>query len=141
MTWLIDTNVLSELRKGQRTAASVRRWIEAVPEPDLFVSVITIGEVRRGVELLRRRDAIAASALDQWLLRLIDVFGHRVLPVDLAVAERWGRLGIPDAVPVADGLIAATALVHGLTLVTRDTRDVGRTGVRVLDPFEPTGQR
>lgn len=109
--------------------------MEGVDDLGLFTSVIAIGEMRRGVELLRRRDIVAAAALDQWLIRLTESFGDRVLPVDLAVTERWGQLGIPDPLPVADGLIAATALVHDLTLVTRDTRDIARTGVRSVDPF------
>jgi hypothetical protein len=135
VTWLLDTSVISELRKGPRADSGVRRWIIDVVDSELFTSVIAVGEIRRGVELLRRRDAVAAAALNQWLLRLTETFGDRILPVDLLVAERWGRLGVPDALPVAEGLIAATALVHDLTLVTRDTCWVGRAGVRTVDPF------
>lgn len=141
MTWLLDTNVISELRKGDRADPGVSRWIDAVPDDDLFTSVVVIGEIRRGVELIRRRDEVAAAAIEQWLLRLIESYADRLLPVDLAVAERWGRLGVPDPLPVTDGLMAATALVHGMTLVTRNTRDVVRTGVRCLDPFEGARRR
>lgn len=135
MTHLMDTDVVSELRKGARAHPGVRRWFEDVPDDSLHLSVVTIGEVRRGIELRRRIDRVAASALEQWLARLVEAHGGRVLPIDRAVADQWGRLGIPDRVPVADGLIAATALVHDLTLVTRNVRDMGRTGVRLLDPF------
>jgi len=100
--------------------------------------VVTVGEVRRGIELRRRTDRVAASALEQWLARVMEAHGSRVLPVDRAVADQWGRLGIPHRIPHSDGLIAATALVHDLTLVTRNVRDMARTGVRILDPFVTT---
>lgn len=134
MTWLVDTNVLSELRKGERADPGIRSWFATVADDDLFTSVLVVGELRRGVELLRRRDAIAAAALEQWLGRLAGSFSSRILPVDGAVADRWGRLGVPDPVPTVDGLLAATALVHDLVLVTRNVRDIVRTGARVLDP-------
>jgi predicted nucleic acid-binding protein len=89
----------------------------------------------RGIEALGRRDPTAAAALEQWLARVHEGFADRVLPVDRAIAERWGALHAPDPVPTVDGLLAATALVHDLTLVTRNVRDVERTGVRVRDPF------
>lgn len=136
MTWLVDTNVLSELRKGERADRGIRSWFATVADEDLFTSVLVVGELRRGVELLRRRDAIAASALEQWLGRLAGSFSSRILPVDGRVADRWGRLGVPDQVPTVDGLLAATALVHDLVLVTRNVRDVMRTGARVLDPSD-----
>lgn len=135
MPYLLDTNVLSELRKGLRAAPSVRAWLDDVEDHALHTSVLVVGELRRGVESLRRRDARAAAALDQWLRRLTERFAHRLLPVDVAVADRWGRLNVPDPVSDIDGLLAATALVHDMTLVTRNVRDVARTGVRVLDPF------
>lgn len=135
MTWLVDTNVLSELRKGDRADAHVREWFGSAREEELFTSVLVLGEVRRGIESIRRRDAPSALALDQWLLRLAETFSERVLPVDAVVADRWGRLDVPDPVPTVDGLLAATALVHDMTLVTRNVRDVERTGVTTLDPF------
>jgi predicted nucleic acid-binding protein len=101
----------------------------------VYTSVLVIGELGRGVELRRMRDPMAAMALEQWLRRLVESYADRILPVDQAVAERWATLGIPDRLPTADGLIAATALVHDLTLVTRNVRDMTRTGVRLLDPF------
>ena len=135
MSYLIDTNVLSELRKGARADAGVRDWFADADDADLFTSVLVLGELRRGLESIRRRDAPAALALEQWLLRLAETFGDRVLPVTAPVADVWGRLNVPDPLPGVDGLLAATALVHDLTLVTRNLRDVERTGVRCLDPF------
>lgn len=135
MSYLIDTNVLAELRKGERTHPGVRAWFAGSPEEELFTSVLVLGEIRRGIESIRRRDAPSALALEQWLLRLSETFSDRILPVDTVIADRWGVLNVPDPVPTVDGLLAATALVHDLTLVTRNVRDVERTGVRLLDPF------
>lgn len=135
MTWLLDTNVVSELRKGERANPGLRAWFAQVEEDSLYTSVLVVGELRRGIESLRRRDVPSALALDHWLAGLTDGFADRILPVDQAVAERWGRLNVPDPVPTVDGLLAATALVHGMTLVTRNTRDVARTGVALLDPM------
>lgn len=135
MSWLLDTNVLSELRKGVRSNAGVRSWFAQAADTEVFTSVMVIGEIRRGIESVRRRDSIAALALEQWLLRLTETFADRVLTVDADVADRWGALNVPDPVPTVDGLLAATALVHDLTLVTRNVRDVERTGVRLFNPF------
>lgn len=138
MTWLIDTNVLSELRKGDRSNDGVRTWFAEASEDDLFTSVLVLGEIRRGIESIRRRDLPSALALELWLGRLTRDFGERILRIDGRVADRWGSLNMPDPVPTVDGLLAATALVHDLVLVTRNARDVARTGVRVLDPTETT---
>ena len=134
MTWLVDTNVLSELRKGVRAHAGIRAWFADAQEAELFTSVLVLGEIRRGIESIRRRDAPSALALEQWLNRLASDFAERALPVDARVADRWGSLNVPDPIPTVDGLLAATALVHDLVLVTRNVRDVERTGVRILDP-------
>ncbi len=135
MSWLLDTNVLSDLRKGERGTPAVRRWFEAHAHDEHFISVLVLGEVRRGIESKRGRDPGSAAILDAWARRLEIDFATRILPVDRAVAERWGRLNVPDPLPAVDGLLAATALVHDLVLVTRNVRDVARTGVRVVDPF------
>lgn len=135
MSWLLDSNVLAELRKGPRAHPSVIAWFTSIDEADLFTSVLVLGEARRGVESIRRRDAVAAQALDQWLLRLRETFSDRVLPVDEEIADRWGAMNVPDPIPAVDGLLAATAVVHDLTLVTRNVRDVERTGARVFNPF------
>ena len=135
MTLLLDTNVVSELRKGARANARLRAWLEGVPADDLHLSVLVIGELRRGVELVRRKDARRAAALDRWLVRVAGDYAARILPVDGRVAEEWGRLTAVRPGSVIDTLMAATALVHGLVLVTRNVRDVAWTGVRYLDPF------
>ncbi len=135
MSFLVDTNVVSELRKGPRAHAKVVAWFRAVDDAELYLSVLVLGELRQGVERLRRRDPTAAARLDRWLHELAERHAGRTLPVDAAVADRWGRLNVPDTIPAVDGLLAATALVHSLTLVTRNVRDVSRTGVRHLDPF------
>ena len=116
MGFLIDTNVLSELRKGVRCDPHVREWYAGVSESDIYLSVIVLGEIRRGAELLRRRDPVAAASLSAWLLALRESLADRLLPVTDEIADRWGQLGVPDALPVADGLLAATALVHDLVL-------------------------
>lgn len=133
--FLLDTNVISELRKGQRADSSVTSWFAQVADEGIFLSVVTIGEIRRGVESVRRRDPDSAASLDRWLARLNESYGERILPVDRAVAEEWGRMNVPDPLPVIDGLLAATARVLGLTLVTRNVADVEATGADVLDPF------
>ena len=135
MSWFIDTNVLSELRKGPRADAGVTQWFADVADDAIFTSVLVLGELRRGVELVRRRDEVAATSLERWLDEMVGWFPERVLPVDDAVADRWGRLNVPNPVPAIDGLLAATALVHGLTLVTRNVSDFASTGVAVHNPF------
>ena len=134
MSWLLDTNIVSELRKGERANPGVRAWFAEAADESLFTSVLVVGELRRGIESIRRRDVPSALALERWLAGLTDGFADRILAVDRAVAEQWGSLNVPDPVPTVDGLLAATALVHRLTLVTRNTRDVARTGVPLLDP-------
>ncbi|MBI4615380.1 MAG: type II toxin-antitoxin system VapC family toxin [Planctomycetes bacterium] len=135
MSWLLDTNVVSELRKGSRCDPGVSAWRRSVTPNSSYLSVLVVGEIRRGIESIRRRDAASANALDQWLNRLTSEYAGRILPVDLSVAESWGKLNVPDPVPAIDGLLAATALVHDLTLVTRNAADIGRTGVRCINPF------
>ena len=112
----------------------VPAWETTVAEED-GVGVLTIGEIRRGIVSIRLRDPTAAAALDGWLQRVLAEHGDHILPVDRAAAEEWGRLSVPDPLPVIDGLLAATAKVRGMTLVTRNIRDVERTGVSCLDPF------
>jgi predicted nucleic acid-binding protein len=133
--FLLDTNVIAELRKGARANGQVRAWFETLDPEAIVLSVLTIGEIRRGIENVRRRDPAAAKALERWLRRLLAEHHDRILPVDLPVAEEWGRLNVPDPLPVIDALLAATAKVHGLTLVTRNVKDVARTGVELMNPF------
>ena len=134
MSWLVDTNVLSELRKGDRANGGVRTWFTEAHDEDLFTSVLVLGEIRRGIESIRRRDLPSALALEHWLARVTAEFSDRVLPITAAIADRWGALNVPNPIPTIDGLLAATALEHDLVLVTRNVRDVAGTGARVLDP-------
>ncbi len=135
MSFLLDTNVLSELRKGERADANVRAWFDAVDDDDLYLSVLVIGELRRGIDNVARRDSKSAVALDAWLRSIVGAYSERILDVSTEIAQVWGKFNVPDPLPVVDSLLAATAHVHGLTVVTRNTADVGRTGVPVLDPF------
>lgn len=133
--FLLDTNVISELRKGRRADSKVTAWFADLAAEEIFLSVLTIGEIRRGVEGVRRRDPDSAASLDRWLARLSEAYADRILLVDREIAEEWGRLNVPDPLPVIDGLLAATARVLGMTLVTRNIADVKATGVDLFDPF------
>lgn len=135
MSYLIDTNVISELRKGKRCNRNVSHWFAGISEEELFLSVLTIGEIRTGIDNIQRRDTKSASALNRWLAGLTSRFQDRLLPVDRIVAEEWGRTNVPDPLPAIDSLLAATAKVHGLSLVTRNTTDIARTGVACINPF------
>jgi predicted nucleic acid-binding protein len=137
LSFLVDTNVISELRKGSRCAPEVSFWFAGVPPGEIYLSALTIGELRRGIESLRRRDEISARSLEAWLQTLLGAHSDRILPVTQEIAEQWGRLNVPDPLPVVDGLLAATASVHSLTLVTRNVKDVERTGIRWINPFQP----
>jgi predicted nucleic acid-binding protein len=133
--YLVDTNVLSEVRKGPRCDRKVAAWYATVADGDLYLSVIVTGELRRGIELLRPRDPVQAAALQNWLNAVDTAFGDRILPVDRSVADEWGRLSAIRTIPVADGLLAATAKVHGMVFATRNERDVAGLGVQLFDPF------
>ena len=135
MSFLLDTNVVSELRKAD-PHPNVRAWRGSVDPDGLYVSVLVVGEIRRGIERLRRHDRAQADVYENWLGTLRRDYADHVLPVSEEIAERWGQLGIPDPVPVVDGLMAATAQVHGLTFVTRNPGSLARSGVRLLNPFE-----
>lgn len=135
MSYLLDTNVVSELRKGERTNRGVARWFAEAADEELYLSVLTAGELRRGIDSIQRRDREAAAALNRWLHGLIDSFGDRLLPIDQATAMEWGRMNVARSLPVIDGLLGATAKVHGLTLITRNTKDIAATGVACLNPF------
>lgn len=137
MTYLLDTNVISEARKPDGDAG-VRSWLQSVPAGSLFLSVLVLGEIRRGIEQLRRRDRNQAGVYEAWLSRVVYDYGDRIIPITPDIADEWGRLNVPDPLPVVDGLIAATAKVRGLTLVTRNTRDFVRAQIRLLNPFSGT---
>ena len=135
MSFLIDTNVISELRKGDRCDPAVSAWYASISDESLFLSTLVLGEIRKGVELARLRDTRKASALERWLQEVEAAFGSRVLGVDNAVADRWGRMNAIRPLPIIDGLMAATAAVHGLTFVTRNDRDISGVGASVYNPF------
>jgi hypothetical protein len=135
MSFLIDTNIVSEVRKGPRCDANVAAWFASVDEGDLYLSVLVLGEIRKGIELARPRDPAKAKALEEWLAAVDAAFGERILPIDRAVADHWGRMSGHRPISTVDGLLAATASVHRLTLVTRNEADAARLGAKVLNPF------
>jgi toxin FitB len=133
--YLLDTNVLSELRKGRRCDQGVQRWFGGCEDEELYTSVLCFGEIRLGIEAVRRRDG-AFAKLELWLEYTIDSLESRILPVDQAVAFEWGKLCAPCSRAPIDELLAATAKIYELTLVTRKVKDVVGTGVRSLNPFQ-----
>jgi predicted nucleic acid-binding protein len=134
--YLLDTNVVSELRKGDRADQRVTAWASGLDIGVMYLSVMSLLEIRLGILSVRRKDETRANRLDVWLEKqVIAHFADRVLPVDIPVALRCAALHVPDPRSDRDALIAATALVHGLTVVTRNTRDFQRTGVPLLNPW------
>lgn len=136
--YLLDTNVVSETRKT-RADSGVIAFLSAADAAGLYLSALTLGELRKGVEAKRHDDPAAADRLGVWVDGIETTFADRVLPIDAAVARRWGELPARRSLPVIDTLIAATAIEHGLTLVTRNTRDLASTGVPLVDPWQVRG--
>jgi toxin FitB len=134
--FLIDTNVISEIRKGQRANISVRAWFEKHDQSAHFLSVLTIGEIRRGVEQIRSKDPSKAAVYDSYLAEILNIFDGRILGIGIKEAEIWGRLNAVETLPEVDGLMAATAIVHDLTVVTRNIKDFHRSGAKVMNPWE-----
>jgi toxin FitB len=137
--YLVDTNVISEARKREQANKGVRAFFRqaARNSADLYLSVITVGELRRGVELIRHRgDVRQAALLEKWLGAVVADFARNILPIDAVIGQVWGALRAPHAEHAIDKLIAATALIHDLTVVTRNVDDFKGTGVNVLNPFE-----
>lgn len=134
--FLIDTNVISELRKGDQADKGVQNWFASVDSRCIYLSVLVEGEIRRGIEFIRRRDPESGQRLETWLRQLQHDFGDRILPINDTIAEIWGGLGLEAPVPPIDGLLAATALFHDLTLITRNIKDFERTAVQRFNPFE-----
>ena len=141
MMFVLDTNVVSELRKVRlgKANTNVTAWAERVDAANLFVSAINIMELELGVLSIERKDANQGAMLRSWLeQQVLPEFARRTLPVDTAVAQRCARLHVPDKRGERDALIAATALVHGMTVVTRNTADFAPTGVSLINPWEVT---
>lgn len=139
MTFLLDTNVISELRKpAARVDQAVRHWAEDQQAERMFLSVISVMEIEIGIGRVERRDLSQARQLTEWLeSRVLLAFRGRLLPIDLVIARRSAALHVPDPRPERDALIAATALVNDLTVVTRNVSDFSPLGVRVVDPWQP----
>lgn len=135
MAFLLDTNVVSELRRP-RPDPRVQTWLGGVASVDLHLSVLVAGEIRRGIELLRTREPDRARTLDEWLEGLMASYADRLLPVSAAVADTWGRLSSVRPLPMADGIMLATAKVHGLTLVSREAPSLANLGVPTLSPWD-----
>ncbi|WP_285425929.1 type II toxin-antitoxin system VapC family toxin [Pseudomonas sp. efr-133-TYG-103a] len=134
--YLLDTNVVSELRKNHRAAPSVMRWARPIPASSLYLSSITVLELETGILRLERHDAAQSKLLRTWLEHhVLPAFAGRILPIDTAVASKCARLHVPDPRSEYDALIAATALVHGMTVVTRNTADFAGSGVALINPW------
>jgi len=136
MPYLLDTNVLSELRKGARSNPKVRQWALSTIGDRHCICVLSLGEIRKGIELLRNKSPDQCPAFERWLALLLRDFEQDILPITENIVDRWGRLIAGQPLPVIDSLIAATALEYGLTVVTRNTADFQRTGVKLVNPFE-----
>ena len=135
--YLLDTNVISELRRPDRAEENVRRWSRRIAAAELYLSAITVMEIELGILLVERRDPAQAAILRTWLEQGVLVnFSDRILAIDLPVARRCAALHVPDPRSERDAMIAATALVHGMTVVTRNTSDFAATGVSLLDPWQ-----
>lgn len=136
MSYLLDTNIVSEVRK-QRPDPSVVAWLSGTARNRLSISAMVVGELRRGAALIRRRDPAQADALDAWVDQTVRSFADRILPVTAEIADIWGRLHTVRPLAVPDSLMAATAIVHGLSLVTRNVKDFDGLDVPVVNPFSP----
>jgi predicted nucleic acid-binding protein len=135
--FLLDTNVISELRRRDKANRNVAAWANALPAASAFLSVVSILEIELGALLMARKDAAQGAVLRAWIDQQILIrFEGRVLSIDTAVAQQCARLHVPDPQTERDALIAATALVHGLTVVTRNVADFERTGVAIMNPWE-----
>jgi len=136
--YLIDTNVISEIRKGEKANLGVHRFFDELEtnKSAAYISVITIGELRRGIDLIYHRgDQIQGEMLEHWLEKILQEYSYNILPVDPEAAMLWGKMRVPNPQHALDKLIAATALINDLTVVTRNTKDFQHTGVQLLNPF------
>ena len=134
--YLVDTNVISEIRKGARGHRQVLNWWNSIHPSQIFLSVLAIGEIHRGIVGIRGKDLHQANHLEAWLDGLIQVFGNRLIPVDQRTALVWAEICTGRTLPIIDSLMAATAISKNLTFVSRNTKDIQDCGVRYLNPFE-----
>ena len=137
--YLLDTNVISELRKAKsgKSDKNVTKWVKNISVSDLFLSIITVLELKTGILLVERRDPSQGGVLRTWLnAHVLPVFSERILTLDIAVAQRCAKLHVPDPCSDRDAIIAATALVHGMTVVTRNVKDFEKTGVEIINPWD-----
>jgi toxin FitB len=141
VNYLIDTNIISEVRKGAQCNPNVAAWYASVDDAELYLSVLVLGEIRKGIERARPNDPRLARALETWLSVVKGSFADRILPVDGLVADEWGRMSAKRSPPSIDALLAATAKVHGMTLATRNRADVADLGAQLLNPFDPEAGR
>jgi hypothetical protein len=133
---LLDTNIISEVRKGSRCNSKVAAWYGSIEGTKIYLSVLALGEIRKGLEHIRRSDRTRARTLDIWLAAIATSFADRILPIDQAIADEWGRMSAKRPVSTIDALLAATAKVNGMTLVTCNVGDIADLGAKVLNPFE-----
>ena len=134
---LLDTRVISAVGKGKQSDPTVATWYDSMQPESLCISALVIGEIRAGVEKLRDRQAERAAAFERRLVLVIDLYADRIIGIDRRIAEQWGRLNARRRQPAVDGLIAATALAHGMVVATRNVRDFAETGAEILNPFQP----
>lgn len=136
MNYLIDTNIISEVRKGDRANAGFVAWWDSVDDADIYLSVLVLGEIRKGIERARPNDPAQAVALEKWLTTVARSFADRILPIDQAVADEWGHMSARRPVSTVDALLAATAKTHRMTFATRNVADIADLGVPYINPFD-----
>ena len=136
VNYLLDTNILSEIRKKQHCNSGVYRWFRGVEDSSIYLSVLVTGEIRKGIELKRHKDPVQSLVLEQWLMKLQENYSNRILNFDSETCDIWGKLNAIRPLPVIDSLLAATAIQHQLTLVTRNVKDLKGIGVTLLNPFD-----
>jgi len=133
VNYLFDTNIISEVRKGAKCDSNVAAWYDSIDDADIYLSVLTLGELRKGVERARASDPTQTRALEKWLTTVAECFSERILTVDQAVADEWGRMGAKRPVSTVNSLLAATAKVHGMTLAMRNVSDVADLGADLFN--------
>jgi predicted nucleic acid-binding protein len=136
MPHLLDTNILSELRKGKRCNPNVAKWAQTTANDRHCISVLSLSEIRKGIEILRRKSPDQCPAFEKWLLTLQAEYAPDILPITDVICEQWGHIMSERTLPAIDGLLAATALTHGLTVATRNVNDFQNSGVKLVNPFD-----